>query len=195
MDWLTFFSNAIDSLSWPLVAVIGLWWVTKHVASLLPLTKKLRYGDLEVEFGHELDTLKRASEAQKRRHPAERKMSDIESIEALRSTAEISPRAAIADAWVGLEITATSSARMLQLIPSDRVVPFRKVIESLRSAEVIGEKDVEILNRLRTLRNGALHAPTFSVSLQEVEKFIELAHDQAGIIASEAYQKSGGCSR
>ena len=193
MDWLTFISNLIDSLAWPVAIALIVWWLKDHIGRLLRFTKKFRYGDLEIEFEQQLAALKQDVEHQRRIHPVEKRIEDTEVTDYLRSTAEVSPRAALVEAWVGLELTAVTSARMLDLIPSEKTAPFHKVIQALHRAEVIGSKDAEILNRLRTLRNEALHSPVFDISKKEVEEFIELTRDQADLIAGETFQKRGGC--
>lgn len=193
MDTLTFISNLIGSLAWPLAVVLVVWWLRKEIRKLLPFAKKLRYGDLEIEFEQQLAALKKDAESQKRTHAVLPKPEDAEVVSYLKSAAEVSPRAALVDAWVGLEITAVSSAQMLKLIPEQKTVPFPKVVSALRDSGVLEAKDVEILNRLRALRNDALHSPGFQLSPEEAQEFISLIREQSELIASEAFQKKGGC--
>jgi hypothetical protein len=50
MDWLTFVSKLIDSLAWPLVAlVLGLVFRRK-LLDLIPAIRKFKAGPLEAEF-------------------------------------------------------------------------------------------------------------------------------------------------
>ena len=50
MDWLTFISNLIDSLAWPVALVIALLAFRKPLTSVIPMLKRLRYKELEVEL-------------------------------------------------------------------------------------------------------------------------------------------------
>lgn len=193
MDTLTFISNLIGSLAWPLAVVLVFWWLRKEIKKLLPFAKKLRYGDLEIEFEQQLAALKKDAESQRRTHAVFPKPEDAEVVSYLKSSAEVSPRAALVDAWVGLEITAVSSARMLKLIPEQKTVSFPKVVSALRDAGVLEAKDVEILSRLRVLRNEVLHSTGFQLSPEEAQEFIGLIREQGELIASEAFQKQGGC--
>jgi len=50
MDCLTFTSNAIDSLAWPVALVIGLLVFKRPITTAVFSLKRLRYKDLEVEL-------------------------------------------------------------------------------------------------------------------------------------------------
>jgi len=50
MDWLTFVSNAIDSLAWPAAVVIALLVFRKPMTNAMLSLKRLRFKDLEVEL-------------------------------------------------------------------------------------------------------------------------------------------------
>lgn len=50
MDWITFSSNLIDSIAWPLAIVIVVFWLKEHIKELLPFVRKVRYGNVEVDF-------------------------------------------------------------------------------------------------------------------------------------------------
>ncbi len=50
MDWITFGSNLIASIAWPLAIVIVVFWLKEHIKELLPFVRKVRYGNVEVDF-------------------------------------------------------------------------------------------------------------------------------------------------
>ncbi len=193
MDWITFASNAIESLAWPTAIALTVWWLRGNIAELIPYTKRLKYKDLEIEFEKELSSLKKETEKQKRAH-AVSSIQDKEDKKYIEQSADISPRAALVDSWVGLEITATSSAEMLELISDSRKpVPFPKVIKALLDNDIIDQNVANILKELQSLRNKALHSSKFNISKNEVLRFNELARDIGEVIASEAYNRKGGC--
>lgn len=193
MDALTFISNLISSLAWPLTVVLFVWWLRKEIKKLLPFAKKFRYGDFEIEFEQQLADLKKDVETQKKSHEVLPKSKDIEFDNYLKSAAELSPRTAIVEAWVGLEITAVNSARMLKVIPDQKYIPFTRVISALREEGVLEKKDVEILDRLRKMRNEALHSPGFQINQEEAKEFIGLIREQSEIISTETYRNMGEC--
>ena len=192
MDWMTFITKIIDSVAWPAAIVLVIWWLKSHIGQLIPFTKKFKYGELEIEFEQQLKELKKEAEASKiEHHTPERDSSEM--LEYLSETADVSPRAAIVDAWVGLELTAFSSAGLLGIGNDKRPMPFSRLVQVLESEGVIKSKDALILKKLQRLRNEALHSPDFKITKKEAQEFSELARDMADLIAGECVQKSGGC--
>lgn len=192
MDWMTFITKIIDSVAWPVAIILVVWWLKSHISQLIPLTKKFKYGELEIEFEQQLKELKKEAEASKLEHDTPER-DNSEMLEYLSETADISPRAAIVDAWVGLELTALSSAGLLGIGNDKRPMPFSHLIQALESESIIKSKDAIILKKLKRLRNEALHSPDFQITKKEAQEFAELARDMADLIAGECFQKSGGC--
>ncbi|MER3513447.1 MAG: hypothetical protein C4310_02805 [Chloroflexota bacterium] len=63
MDWLTFVTELIKALAWPITILIIIIVLRKPLANLIPTLQRLRYRDLEIEFGRSVQEL--ASEAKK----------------------------------------------------------------------------------------------------------------------------------
>ena len=192
MDWMTFITKIIDSVAWPAAIVLVIWWLKSHIGQLIPYTKKFKYGDLEIEFEQQLKELKKEAEASKLEHATPERDS-TEMLEYLSETADVSPRAAIVDAWVGLELTAFNSARLLGIGNEKRPIPFSRLISALESKGIIKPNDANILKKLMRLRNEALHSPNFNITKKGAQEFSALARDMADLIAGECFQKSGGC--
>ncbi|MDD2369317.1 MAG: hypothetical protein PHQ90_08450 [Sulfuricurvum sp.] len=192
MDWMTFITKIIDSIAWPAAIVLVIWWLKSHIGQLIPFTKKFKYGDLEIEFEQQLKELKKEAEASKLEHATPERDSS-EMLSYLSETADVSPRAAIVDAWVGLELTAFNSAGQLGIENNKRPMPFSRLIAALESEGIIKPKDSNILKKLMRLRNEALHSPNFNITKKEAQEFAELARDMADLIAGECFQKTGGC--
>lgn len=55
MDWITFGSNVIDSVTWPLAIVIVVYWLKGHIKELLPFVRKVRIGNTELEFAEMIE--------------------------------------------------------------------------------------------------------------------------------------------
>ncbi|RBP75289.1 hypothetical protein DET47_12328 [Shewanella putrefaciens] len=192
MDWMTFITKIINSVAWPAAIVLVIWWLKSHIGQLIPFTKKFKYGELEIEFEQQLKELKKEAEASKLEHATlERDSSEM--LEYISVTADVSPRAAIVEAWVGLELTALSSAGLLGIGNDKGHMPFSRLIQALESEGIIKSKDALILKKLQLLRNEALHSLDFKITKKEAQEFAELTRDMADLIAGECFQKSSGC--
>lgn len=192
MDWMTFLTKTIDSVAWPFSIVLVVWQLKSHIGRLIPFAKKFKYGELEIEFEQQLKELKKEAEASKLEHATPTR-DNTEMLEYFRETADVSPRAAIVDAWVGLELTAFNSAGLLGIKKDKRPIPFSRLISVLESEGIIKGKDTAILKKLQQLRNEALHSPDFRITKKDAQEFAELARDMEDLIAGESFQKSGGC--
>ena len=88
--------------------------------------------------------------------------------------AEVSPRAAVAEAWRRVDLAATAAAQVAHIdAPPRSSVTF--VVRSFVREGMFSEGAVEVFDRLRRLRNEAVHAPDFALSYLEVEPYIDLA--------------------
>ncbi len=189
---MTFITSIIDSIAWPFAIVIIVWWLKSHIVQLIPFTKKFKYGQLEIEFEQQLKALKKEAEESKIEHSTPERDS-TEMLEYINAIAEVSPRAAIVDAWVGLELTAQSSADLIGIEKGKRPMPFSRLIQKLQNEDILKPKDAQILKNLQRLRNEALHSPEFNITKKEAQEFSELARDMADLIAGECFKKAGGC--
>lgn len=54
MIWMQFLIELIDKLIWPIVAIFCIYRLHRPLAALIPLAKKLKFKEFEVEFGQEL---------------------------------------------------------------------------------------------------------------------------------------------
>ena len=63
MDWLTFVSGLIDSLAWPLVALILDLVFRKKLLELITTLKKLKAGPVEAEFEMETKQIRATATA------------------------------------------------------------------------------------------------------------------------------------
>src|SRR6266702_978293 len=106
MDWLTFVSSLVHSLAWP-GAVVGIVLLLRRsLNKLLPELNRLKYKDLELDFGRQVAQAKAEVEASPapRQLPEARQLQLGPDTEYLSALAEISPRAAVLEAWLPLEV-------------------------------------------------------------------------------------------
>jgi hypothetical protein len=64
MDVYNFISAIINSLVWPVVVLVVLLVLKKPLSQLLLSLNKLRYNNLEIDFGKELAKLEKTLEKQ-----------------------------------------------------------------------------------------------------------------------------------
>lgn len=161
MDWLTFAAEVIKALAWPLTVLIIFLVLRKPLSNLLPLLQRLRYKELEIDFGKRIQEL--AVEVKKELPDTpEAESRALQRKEQLEDLAQVSPRAAILEAWLELEQVAVEATKRhgLNLTSRERKTPLLE--RALQENEVLDESKRTIFGRLRNLRNAAVHASDFS---------------------------------
>lgn len=187
MDVLTFAAEMTRALAWPVAAVIILLMIRRPVIQLLPLLRRLKYKEIELEFSKELAQLKSEVAVI---DPAENKKSasstPITSSNRLLNIASISASAAILEAWSELESVSVSVASYFWAQPpSDTLKNYQKLGEYLLQCKVFDEKQLVIFNKLRELRNKAAHAVELNLTEAEARTYIELATSLIAHIRSQ----------
>ena len=51
MDWLTFFAHLVTAIAWPAATIVLALSLRPAIKDLLRLLRKLKWNDLEAEFG------------------------------------------------------------------------------------------------------------------------------------------------
>lgn len=178
MDWLTFISKVIEAIAWPSVVVAVLLYLRKELPSIVKSLRKLKFKDMELEFGEAAIAL--AAET-KRVVPAAKtgitiQGQDEETVVARLSTiAELSPRAAILEAWLLVEGAAADLLRNQRVTTLSANPGPMRIREGLRRAEVLTPPQEAAFERLRRLRNEAVHAPDAEFTGAAVAGYIQSA--------------------
>ena len=163
MDWLQFAASVIDSLAWPAVGLIIVIILRKLLAGLLPLLRKLKYKELEVEFDREVRELR--EEAASALPPLPTSVPPpIPAESGLLQLASTSPRAAVVEAWLLVEAAALRAleARGIQS-ETGRPLSGPQLTRALMHGEILDNAARAVFDRLRMLRNQAVHAQDFAV--------------------------------
>jgi hypothetical protein len=163
MDILTFLSNIINSLAWPLTLVIAILLLRKPLRELFPFIQKLKYKEIEIEFGRQVKEVRK--ELAEKLAPMEGKLelTITEDKEVVR-LAEISPRYAVMEAWRRVELAALDAARKLGGDAFRNKTFTFKAIGFLERQEKLDRSIISTLRDLRGLRNQAAHAPEFALT-------------------------------
>ena len=196
MDWLTFVESVIRAVAWPAVFVASVYILRRPLGAVITGIVKLRYKDLEVEFGRELARVQEQlqlprnekSRAKLEPPPAEAAVAD-EVLDYYASIAEVSPRAAVLEAWIGFETTAASSARVLDLLHGDRPVPFRQLLAALRKGQLLSDGDISGLTKLRELRNQVVHDPHAHISREDAVRYAWMIRELGEEVAAQTWRQ------
>lgn len=182
MTVLEFVASLVSSLAWPSVVVIAIVLLRGPITILLPLLRRLKYKEIEVEFAEtirdlreDVDALPQVPGGAPLRVPEEEK---------LLKMAAVSPRAAVLEAWRLLESEAKRTlADRGEPIPADRPLTGPALSRKLQAREVLDDASRETLDRLRHLRNQAAHADEFALDENLAREYVGLALAMTGRIA------------
>jgi hypothetical protein len=177
MDRLTFMAQLIGALAWPVTAIVCVLLLRGFVTALVPLLRKLKYSDLELQFGREVAELKGAADAVSL--PGEKATSEQRNADTWQELVRLAaarPRSAIRGAWQEVEgaLKRTATGHGLQAAPGAWSMPM--VLGALLlNAGVVTEAHYDLLSRLRRLATEAERAPVDSISSESAADFVGLA--------------------
>ncbi|MCB0339254.1 MAG: hypothetical protein KDD53_06605 [Bdellovibrionales bacterium] len=177
MDWLTFISNLADSLAWPAAVVLIVFSLRSRIEELIPYLRRLKYKDLELEFAEKLESI--AVEVQESL-PQVGAPTVIQgpSPETARykELARLSPSAAVVEGWKELELSMVKLlTRHNQVDESQKNRPPGRLVANLDRIPDVSPSLIRAIDRIRRLRNAAVHEYDESISTEQAEKFALVA--------------------
>ncbi|MCK8046070.1 hypothetical protein MSG37_14390 [Shewanella sp. 1CM18E] len=168
MDWMQFTIALIDKLIWPLVLVFAVMNLKRPLSKLIPLAKKLKFKDLEVEFGQGLKAVTEQAEGVFPELKTDKKSLLIASANNL-------PNSAVLETWEQVDLAAE---RLIKLhcdnITLDKNTRYKHIENILISEALINTKQGKLFSELRQLRNRVAHAVNYEVGKAEAIQYIEL---------------------
>ena len=160
MGWLEFWASIVNSVAWPLAALLlaGIIIVVfeEELADLIRRFRKAKHGNSSLEFSESVQTI--TEKVSDTVQPNETEPSPPIGIrERDRFTIRNDPRALAIEAWWSAE----SAARkwLSHHGVDDEIGPPAEVVRRLIREDLIDESASDILMRLLELRNMAVHAP------------------------------------
>jgi len=185
MDWLTFVAELVKALAWPPTLLTIFVVLRGPIPRLIPLLERLRYRELEVDFGRRLEEAAAAAMEFETRPGTQSPVSPQR--EELVRLIAVSPRAAILEAWIQLEQAAMAAARRRRLmISSAQLRSPHELVQTLEETGVITANQAAVFHQLRGLRNSAAHAAAFSPSPAAALEYVHLATALAQSLAPGA---------
>lgn len=178
VDWLTFVSRVIEALAWPAAFLAVLLVVRKELPEIVRSLRKLKFKDVELEFGTEAKAV--AAEAKEAIPPSKPNIRLAgrpreEMALRLAAIAELSPRAAILESWLQVEAAAADVIRERSTSPVSSMPGPIRLRDGLIRLKVLNAKQADIFENLRDLRNKAVHFPDAEFTKAAVSSFIEAA--------------------
>jgi len=180
MDWLTFVVEMVKALAWPVTALAAIVMLRRPIAVLIPLARKLKFKELEMEFGEQVKETK--AEAAAELPPSTMKALPPGAQDTLNELARVSPRSAITEAWRELELTVQAAAQRFPIPVPDTTYRSPATTQSVRDLARIGVVDpgkLSVYYNLRSLRNQAVHAPEFAVSTEAAMDYVQTTRQLA----------------
>ena len=181
MDLLTFIAELAKAFAWPVCVVILAYLFRHSFQALLPTIKKLKYKEFEADFTKNLEQAE--IEAQKVSLPTSDEAQQVvvglrePAVDKYRRLADVSPRAAVIEAWrdVELALSAVATGYDYDDPQFDRYPNIGYVISRLMDEGKLDESARHFLDQLRHLRNQAAHARDVDLNADEAFQFALLA--------------------
>jgi len=182
MDLLTFISQIINSLVWPAVAIGIVWIFRKPLALVLNKIESLRV--LGILIGLRKETEKIGEEIEKiipiqEPRPATKEEQQIElerdEFDEIYLRLEKSPALAINLAWSKLEIEAILVLKQYFQEQGKVSINSYSILQGLKEKNILNENQLELFNRLRQLKNNAVHHMRSPVPEEIALSYIESA--------------------
>lgn len=175
MDNNTLASNIIESLAWPVTALIVLALFRKELSALIRRIRKGQFGDASVEFEVAVAAVE---EIVQEKHRAKRAVNAPARIEDQRM-AEDDPRASVIKAWLELDREARGALQRKGVLDASGTNrPIDKYIKQLAElSDNLDDQDLMVFRELRTIRNKSVHDHDFRPSPESVLAYMTLAKD------------------
>ncbi|MAY43103.1 MULTISPECIES: hypothetical protein [unclassified Neptuniibacter] len=178
----------IDSVVWP-IAAVWLGYIFKgELRALLGRMSQFKYKDVEAKFDKQLNKAEITASNLKKELPKNWEKATtraaLTQYEQFKRIAEASPRAAILEAWLDVEIAVSAAAEKAGLESNPRSPAL--LAEHLIALKHIPEETLSVFHSLRKLRNQATHMPDFTLTEEEAERYLDLALKVANTFRSYA---------
>lgn len=189
MDWLTFVSKVIEALAWPSVVAGLLLYLRKDLPRLITSLRKLKFKEVEVEFGEAAKKVAVATSAAVPLPGPDAKLAgenerDVE--RQLLAIADLSPRAAILEAWLRIEAAAVAIIRKHGHTTLNATPGPLRLREGLEAIGILTPPQVEAYDGLRRLRNEAVHTPDADFTASAISNYIQAALSMAAYLEDMA---------
>lgn len=159
-DWLAWSASVMGALAWPLAALVIALIFRRHLLALLSRLDELSWGDKSARFARKLDSLESQAPPLVPDAEAGPELALSGDHSRFLGLLDLSPNAAVLDAWSGIEDALQGLAHGVQLATADAV----QAALALEKRGVLPARTVGMISDMRALRNAAAHNQDISVS-------------------------------
>jgi len=180
-EYMEHFVEIVKALAWPVAAIWIGYIFRAEVRQLLGRVSTFKYKDVEASFEK---SLMEAEQSAKNIENPKVEETDLELTQKdqLLRIAEVSPRAAVVEAWTIIETAAMKNG--LSIGSAVKHTSPKMILDHLKSSGKFSDESLELINRLRQIRNKASHLPDFAVTQTEAERYLDLAVKSAAVIGA-----------
>ncbi|MGY4515067.1 hypothetical protein [Lysobacter sp. HA18] len=175
MNWLEFIAAMTQALAWPIALIVVFLLVRRQLIARLPDLESLEWKDFRFRFGrrvHELATQTRQALVDTEAAGA----APLDGESHRLQLAEISPRAAILEAWIELEgAAAVALKRRGAKVTRQELQQPSRLADALITSGLLGASQAGLLSELRRLRNAAAHAADPKITADTAREFVGVA--------------------
>ncbi|MGY0635254.1 hypothetical protein [Luteimonas sp. A478] len=185
MDTFQLVASLAESLAWPITALVLFVLLRKPLIQILLTTTKLKYKDIELDFGRELRQIEQQAmkiELLPIPQPPARATGGPklpgELLEEAEMLANEFPEPAVTVAWSAVEDNLARAAERLTGSRNFRTSAPSQALKLLKEREAIDGSTASVLRRMQKLRNEAVHERWNAfggVSSVEAREYIALA--------------------
>ena len=197
MDWKEFISSIVSSLAWPAAVAFIVYLLRHPIGNVIGSLRKLSYRGAEAEFGRSLDkaeTAARQAEIPQTTAQLSASASNWENTSAgwgeSTSLADVSPRAAVIEAWLRLEREVLELAQIAGIDLGTRRLSIVALVKQLQEQGVVDPTVAEVIEQLRRARN--VHERTYTVSPGDAAEYVQLAERVAATLRETRTERSSG---
>jgi hypothetical protein len=171
---LGFVSQIVSSLAWPVTLLICVFLLRRHLVSMIPLLRTVKYSDVEIRFGQEVAEFKKATDNSE--IPMEVSVAQKNHWETFIRLAEARPRSAIRGAWRQVESSLLETAKEKKIEIAEAAESMPMVVGALLMNQgAMSVPEYELLQKLRLLFHQAERAEPDSVKTESAAEYIGLA--------------------
>lgn len=174
MNWMEFIATIVKAVAWPAVVMVAFVLLRKPLTGLVPLLRHLKYKEFELEFAQEVQDLRET--ANRALPPLATLLPRVPEEDSLLQLTSLSPRAAVVEAWRLVESSARrANAARGTPVEKGRLLAGLDEIRVLQRDGVLDNATLDMMTRLHSLRNQAIHADEFSVDEASAREYVQLA--------------------
>lgn len=179
MDLLTFVSECLKALAWPVAAIAAVWLLRPGLLDLLGVVHRIKYKDFELHFKEELEEV--AQQLEGERGPDRLSPSFAK----LEGSALHNPDLAVVEAWAEVEKGLINYAKTQQLDITTPVLGMPLVLSGiLLNKDLLTESQHGTIMKLKGLRDRRLRDRGLPVSAEQALLYVEVASRLVGSLST-----------